>query len=56
VEFWSIGVAGACMGAFLFLPIPIGLVALLIAAALIVRRAFGPFGAATTERLFLKVA
>jgi hypothetical protein len=38
VEFWSIGLANLCMGAFLFLPVPIGLVALATAMGLIVRR------------------
>jgi hypothetical protein len=38
LEFWSVGLANLCMGAFLFLPMPIGLVALAIAMGLIVRR------------------
>ncbi len=37
-EFWSIGLANLCMGAFLFLPAPLGLFSLAIAVALIVRR------------------
>jgi hypothetical protein len=38
LEFWSVGLANLCMGAFLFLPTPIGLIALAIAVGLIVRR------------------
>jgi hypothetical protein len=38
LEFWSIGLANVCIGAFLFFPTPIGLVALFISSALIVRR------------------
>jgi len=39
VEFWAIGLANLCIGAFLFMPTPIGLAALFISSALIIRRA-----------------
>lgn len=48
LEFWSIGVANLCMGIFLFLPSPIGLIALAIALALIVRRVLGDRGIEST--------
>jgi hypothetical protein len=56
VEFWGIGLANLCMGAFLFLPTPIGLAALLISSVLIVRRALQTRPAGPPAHLSLQVA
>jgi arabinofuranan 3-O-arabinosyltransferase len=56
VEFWSIGLANLCIGAFLFLPSPIGLIALAISAALIIRRAMQTQAANVPAHLSLQVA
>jgi hypothetical protein len=56
VEFWGIGLANICMGAFLFLPYPIGLVALLISSILIARRAIQMLPEGPPALLSLSVA
>ena len=56
MEFWSIGLANLCMGAFLFLPTPIGLIALVIGAALIIRRTAQTQTANIPAHLSLQVA
>jgi hypothetical protein len=56
VEFWGIGLANLCMGAFLFLPTPIGLAALLISSVLVVRRALQTRSAGSPAHLSLQVA
>ncbi|HEY3637216.1 MAG TPA: glycosyltransferase family 87 protein [Rhizomicrobium sp.] len=40
IEFIGVGVANLCMGVFLFVPTPIGMISLFITLALIVRRIF----------------
>jgi len=56
LEFWSIALANLCMGAFLFLPTPIGLVALAITMALIVRRVLREATAESSDYRALQAA
>ena len=56
VEFWSVGLANLCIGAFLFLPAPIGMIALVIAAGLIVRRVLRTRIAGSPDFLALQAA
>jgi hypothetical protein len=55
LEFWSIGLANLCMGIFLFVPTPIGLVALFISSLLIVRRVLRTPAAGPRAQLLLQV-